>query len=75
MQLKENDLGLKKNLQDVKELKHVLQEAHTFFMEGEQAFAAAYVQEARGGGGGEGGGGGGGGGGAFNTKHSKRVKI
>ncbi|KAL5510488.1 hypothetical protein EMCRGX_G006042 [Ephydatia muelleri] len=44
-QLNANQESLKKNLLDLKELKHILDKAQTFFQEGEQVLAEAYVQQ------------------------------
>ena len=44
-QLNANQESLKKNLLDLKELKHILDKAQTFFQEGEQVLAEAFVQQ------------------------------
>eukprot|EP00731_Ephydatia_muelleri_P033228 Em0026g48a len=44
-QLNANQESLKKNLLDLKELKQILDKAQTFFQEGEQVLAEAFVQQ------------------------------
>ena len=69
-QLNTNQENLKKNLLDLKELKQILEKAQTFFQEGEQALAEAYVQQAV-----AGGGGGGGAPNVVDSKHSGKKSV
>ena len=51
-QLNANEENLKRNLLDLKELKQILTKAQTFFQDGEQMLAEAYIEQAGIGGGG-----------------------
>ena len=44
-QLNANQESLRKNLLDLKELKHILDKAQMFFQEGEEVLAEAFVQQ------------------------------